>query len=193
MRDQKSLRGTPGYISPEILRNEADCICQQADIWSLAATTFEILTGQLPFCIVIPPNKPSLFDLMAVAVNLDEEPPDVASVALSPVSAELGFIVRKALWKRREGRYASAEEMEAALRAHMESHDQRLLQGFIPSKTCREYVEQDCAEALPMFRQHCSALVVCGCEVGWPLLLLCLLSDFDSLSPASVLAILLCQ
>jgi serine/threonine protein kinase len=124
MRDQKSVRGTPGYISPEVIRNEADCIGPQADIWSLAATMFQLITGLLPFCNVAPPNQPSLFDLMAVAMNLDEEPPDVALAARSPVSTKLSSIVRKALWKRKEGRYASAEEMLAALRAHMDSRDQ---------------------------------------------------------------------
>jgi serine/threonine protein kinase len=116
----KSLRGTPGYISPEIIRNEAGCIGPQADIWSLAATMFEVLTGLLPFCIAEDPKKPLLYELMAVANNLDEEPPDVAAAALSPISGELGAIVRRALWKRRKGRYASAEEMHAVLRAHMD-------------------------------------------------------------------------
>ena len=49
----------------------------------------------------------------------------------------------------------------------------RLTESFKPSKTCREYVEQDCAEALPAFRQYCQGLVECGCEVSWPLCLLC--------------------
>ena len=41
-----------------------------------------------------------------------------------------------------------------------------LIAGFKPNKTCREYVEQDCAEALPAFRLHAQALVLYGCEVG---------------------------
>jgi hypothetical protein len=120
LRDHKSLKGTPGYISPEIIRNEAGCIGPQADVWSLAVTLFEVLSGRLPFCTAVAPNKPLLYELMAVANNLDEEPPDVAAAALSPISAELSSIVRRALWKRREGRYGSAEEMHAALRAHID-------------------------------------------------------------------------
>jgi serine/threonine protein kinase len=121
LRDHTSfLKGTPGYISPEIIRNEADCFGPQADVWSFAVTLFEVLTGLLPFCTAVAPNKPLLYELMAVANNLDEEPPDVAVAALSPISAELSLIVRRALWKRREGRYASAEEMHAAVRAHMD-------------------------------------------------------------------------
>jgi hypothetical protein len=41
-----------------------------------------------------------------------------------------------------------------------------LMDGFKPSKTCSEYVEQDCAEALPAFRPHAQALLYHGCEVG---------------------------
>ena len=40
-----------------------------------------------------------------------------------------------------------------------------LVSGFVPSKTCREYVEQDCAGALPSFRPHAAALVQAGREV----------------------------
>ena len=41
----------------------------------------------------------------------------------------------------------------------------KLVAGFEPTKTCREYVEQDCAAALPTFKQHAPALVQAGCEV----------------------------
>ena len=41
-----------------------------------------------------------------------------------------------------------------------------LKEDFTPLKTCREYVEQDCAEAFPVFRPHSRALVRSGIEVG---------------------------
>jgi serine/threonine protein kinase len=157
MRDHKSLRGTPGYISPEIIRNEAFCIGPQADIWSLAATMFETLTGQLPFCTTVAPNKPSLFELMAAAVNLDEEPPDVASAALSPISAELGSIVRRGLWKRPEGRYASAGEMKAALKAHIVSRNQLPSNwtpgpGRQPVLVALDPLQAECCEVTALFQ-----------------------------------------
>ena len=40
-----------------------------------------------------------------------------------------------------------------------------LMDGFVPLKTCSEYVEQDCAVAFPMFRPHAPSLVRAGCEV----------------------------
>ena len=40
-----------------------------------------------------------------------------------------------------------------------------LVSGFVPRKTCREYIEQDCANALPSFRPHAAALVQASKEV----------------------------
>jgi serine/threonine protein kinase len=59
VRNQPSLRGTPGFISPEIMRNEImiNSISPPADIWRLAVTMLEILTGLLP-CAVTAPHKP---------------------------------------------------------------------------------------------------------------------------------------
>jgi hypothetical protein len=57
---------------------------------------------------------------MGVANNLDEEPPDVASASRLPISDKLGSILRRALWKRREGWYASVGEMKADLGAYMD-------------------------------------------------------------------------
>jgi hypothetical protein len=123
----RGMRGTPGYMCPELIRNEAGSpgIGPQTDIWSLGATLFEVLSGRLPFCTTIPPSKPTPWDLMAVARDLDEEPPDVAGLSRLPVSPGLSSIVKTALWKRPEGRYASAEAMMAALVAH--SSDRRQL------------------------------------------------------------------
>ncbi len=45
------VRGTPGYIAPELARGA--CVPRElrtrADVYSLAATAFELLTGRLPF------------------------------------------------------------------------------------------------------------------------------------------------
>ncbi len=40
-----------------------------------------------------------------------------------------------------------------------------LIDGFKPCKSCREYVEQDCTEALPAFQPFSKALVHFGSEV----------------------------
>jgi hypothetical protein len=120
LQDQRGLRGTPGYICPEIIRNEQGSIGPQADVWSLGATIFVLLTGQLPFCLAsVPRGQPSLVELLGIALNMDEEPADVWGLCPVPVSQPFAAILKKALWKRREGRYTSADEMKEALRAHM--------------------------------------------------------------------------
>jgi hypothetical protein len=48
-----------------------------------------------------------------------------------------------------------------------------LLQDFDPSMTCREYVEKDCAEALPLFRPHCEDVITFCEQVCCPASLFC--------------------
>ncbi len=132
-KDKQSFRGTPGFICPEIIRNEDGSIGPHADVWSLGAVIFVVLTGRLPFCTAVPPNIPSFFELMAVAMNLDEEPPDVNSIAHFPISADFGSIVRKALWKQRGGRYASANAMKEALSVYMDNRHHNQDRDQVPS------------------------------------------------------------
>jgi serine/threonine protein kinase len=116
MRNQHAFRGTPGFICPEVIRDERDSISPQADIWSLGATVFVVLTGLLPFCTnIVPPQTPTFFELMAIAINLEEEPPDVRSFSPLPISADFSSIVKMALKKRRQQRYPSVEAMKVAV------------------------------------------------------------------------------
>eukprot|EP00291_Cryptomonas_curvata_P014552 CAMPEP_0172154500 /NCGR_PEP_ID=MMETSP1050-20130122/2073_1 /TAXON_ID=233186 /ORGANISM="Cryptomonas curvata, Strain CCAP979/52" /LENGTH=288 /DNA_ID=CAMNT_0012823231 /DNA_START=411 /DNA_END=1277 /DNA_ORIENTATION=- len=41
-----------------------------------------------------------------------------------------------------------------------------LMEDFKPTKTCRQYVEQDCTDALPAFLPHSRNLVRYGCEMA---------------------------
>ena len=43
----KSLRGTPYWIAPEVIRSE-NCT-NKVDIWGVGVTAFELLTGHPPF------------------------------------------------------------------------------------------------------------------------------------------------
>ena len=47
MTESGVLVGTPGYMSPEQLLGEKAAISW--DVWALAVTAYEILTGALPF------------------------------------------------------------------------------------------------------------------------------------------------
>jgi tetratricopeptide (TPR) repeat protein/predicted Ser/Thr protein kinase len=85
--------GTPSYMSPEQARGER--VDARADVWSLGATLYELLSGVPPF------QAPNLMQLLA---RLQEaEPPP-----LRAVDAALAAIVRRCLEKEPSHRYATA-------------------------------------------------------------------------------------
>jgi len=99
--------GTPYYISPEQIRGDVD-IDFRADIYSLGATLYHLVTGRPPF----EGDTPSA--VMHKHLKQPLVPADHINVALSNGIAE---IIDVAMAKRREERYASTEEMLEDLRA----------------------------------------------------------------------------
>src|SRR5690348_4471254 len=99
--------GTPYYISPEQIRGEVD-IDFRADIYSLGATMYHLVTGRPPF----EADTPSA--VMHKHLKQALRPPDHINTALSPGISE---IVEVAMAKEREERYAHTEDMLEDLRA----------------------------------------------------------------------------
>jgi len=101
--------GTPDYISPEQIRGEKD-LDGRADIYSLGATLYHMLVGTSPF---LGGNSAQV-----MTRHLTEPIPDPRS-AVPELSPACSQIVRKAMQKERERRYATAGDMlkdvEAAL------------------------------------------------------------------------------
>ncbi len=89
--------GTPHYISPEQARAESD-IDIRADIYSLGATLYRLVTGQTPFQGASP--------LVVMTKHLSEQiqPPDELNPELSEGCVAL---VEKMMAKDREDRYAT--------------------------------------------------------------------------------------
>lgn len=103
--------GTPHYISPEQAMGEpADA---RSDIYSLGIIAFEMLAGVLPF---------TADSALGIAMKQISEPVP-GNLSLYPdVSAGLRSAIHRALEKRREDRFQSASELEAAFaRAEEES------------------------------------------------------------------------
>lgn len=99
--------GTPYYISPEQIRGEID-IDFRADIYSLGATLYHLLTGRPPF----EGETPSA--VMHKHLKDPLVPPDHLITNLSSGIAE---IIEYSMAKRREDRYMSTQDMLEDLRA----------------------------------------------------------------------------
>ena len=96
--------GTPHYISPEqAMGQPADA---RSDIYSIGIIAFEMLTGVLPF---------TADSALGIAMKQISEPVP-GNLSLYPdVSPRLRAAVHRALEKRREDRFQSASDLEAAL------------------------------------------------------------------------------
>jgi serine/threonine-protein kinase len=99
--------GTPYYISPEQIRGDVD-IDFRADIYSLGATMYHLLTGRPPF----EADTPSA--VMHKHLKEPLRPPDHLNTALS---AGISEIIEVAMAKSRDDRYASTQDMLEDLRA----------------------------------------------------------------------------
>jgi serine/threonine protein kinase/tetratricopeptide (TPR) repeat protein len=98
--------GTPAYMSPEQVRGEK--LDHRTDIWSLAVTMYEMVTGQVPF------RGDTEHAVTYLIVHQEPEPP---TGLRSGVPMELDRVLRKALAKDREERYQSIDDLLVDLRA----------------------------------------------------------------------------
>ncbi len=99
--------GTPYYISPEQIRGDVD-IDFRADIYSLGATMYHLVTGRPPF----EGETPSA--VMHKHLKQPLTPADHVNTALS---AGIGEIIDIAMAKNRDDRYQATEDMLEDLHA----------------------------------------------------------------------------
>jgi serine/threonine-protein kinase len=93
--------GTPYYISPEQARGEVN-IDARADIYSLGATFYHMVTGKVPF----EGSSPSA--VMQKHLKEPLVPPDHVNPILS---AGVGEVIEVMMAKRRRDRYASCKDL----------------------------------------------------------------------------------
>ncbi|HVO12964.1 MAG TPA: serine/threonine-protein kinase [Vicinamibacteria bacterium] len=97
--------GTPHYISPEQISGSRD-IDGRADIYSLGATLYHLVTGHTPF------KGPS--GAVVMTMHLTQPLPDPRT-HVPGLSEGLCRVVRKSMAKRREERYADVDALDRDL------------------------------------------------------------------------------
>ena len=128
--------GTPEYMSPEQADAAENAIDTRSDTYSLGVVLYELLTGVLP----IPLHDTTREGISAVRKRIAEEIPETASrraltadgaqrraenrgvsvdALASQLRGDLEWILRKALEKNPEDRYATVHEFAADLRRHL--------------------------------------------------------------------------
>jgi len=105
MTQEGIVLGTPNYMSPE--QALGDRVDGRSDLYSTGAVLYELLTGRKPF------TGDTFPALMFAILKTEPPPPSTVEPSLAPAWDE---IVRKALAKNRDERYASAREFAQAVR-----------------------------------------------------------------------------
>ncbi len=95
--NSKNIRGTPDYLSPEFISGMA--VDYRADLYSLGATLYHILTGNPPFA--------SELGIDVLKKKLEEKPSDISD----NYPAFLKFIINKLLETSPENRFSNALEI----------------------------------------------------------------------------------
>ncbi|MFY0527984.1 protein kinase domain-containing protein [Archangium gephyra] len=101
-----AVMGTPQYMSPEQARGEVSSLDRRADVYSLGATLYSVLTGQPPI-----PGGNGL-EVLKNVLEVEPRPPRAVD---ANIPADLEAIVLKCLEKERPARYDSARALAEEL------------------------------------------------------------------------------
>jgi len=100
-----AILGSPAYMSPEQLRSSKS-VDGRADLWALGVILYQLMLGRYPF---------DGDDFLQLAWTISSEPPTPPRTIRPAMPAELEAVILRCLEKDREKRFASADELAAAL------------------------------------------------------------------------------
>lgn len=116
--EREQVRGTPGYIAPEMLVGSARALPERADVYALGALLYELLTGSRPWADF------DASDVLHKTVHEDPQPPSRRAPWAS-IPPELEEVCLAALCRDPHERVASAEvlarRVEGALEGEREA------------------------------------------------------------------------
>ncbi len=102
--------GTPAYMSPEQAEGDLERVDERADVWSLGAVLYQVLTGRPPF------EGRNAFEVLGKVMRGAPRP----VAALAPgAPPELAAVCAKALARDREARYPGAGELAREVEAYL--------------------------------------------------------------------------
>lgn len=96
--------GSPEYVAPELMGSPF--VDPRADLYSLAVTLFEAVSGTLPFRASSP--------LALVKMHQEQTPPDLME-RVPEIPEALAAVIEKGLRKDPDDRFATARDMRSAL------------------------------------------------------------------------------
>ena len=131
--EQGIIYGTPYYISPEQIEGKDD-IDIRADMYSLGATLYHMVTGQPPF------QAESIDDILDAHLHRELTPPDHLNTELS---SGLGEVVEFMMAKDRDRRYRSPSELILDLQCLIAGEAQKYARQRIKADMLNQLAEGD--------------------------------------------------